>query len=89
METTPTPKPKPTHYTATAPDGTIFSRKSPRTYTHAVLSSYRTAEGAIAWSVDGWAGRPDLAQKLANSLLTGKWASALTLEVVIVETEVK
>lgn len=49
---------KPIQYTATAPDGTLHTRKSPRTYTHAVL-----VKDGRGWGAYSWAGRPDLAQK--------------------------
>lgn len=51
---------KPTLYTATAPDGSQHTRKSPRTYTHAVL-----VKDGETWGTWGWCGRPDLAEKTA------------------------
>lgn len=49
---------KPIKYTATAPDGTIHTRNSHRTYSHAVL-----VKDGNGWGAYSWAGRPDLAQK--------------------------
>lgn len=47
-----------TTYAATAPDGSEHTRKTDRTYTHAVL-----LEGKEGWTVVGFCGRLDLAQK--------------------------
>ncbi|MBN2906352.1 MAG: hypothetical protein JXJ18_06575 [Rhodobacteraceae bacterium] len=47
-----------TTYVATAPDGSRHTRKTDRTYTHAVL-----VEGKEGWGVVGFCGRPDLAEK--------------------------
>lgn len=47
-----------TTYIATAPDGTELTRKTDRTYTHAVL-----LEGKEGWGIAGFCGRLDLAQK--------------------------
>lgn len=47
-----------TTYVATAPDGSEHTRKTDRTYTHAVL-----LEGKEGWTVVGFCGRLDLAQK--------------------------
>jgi len=47
-----------TTYVATAPDGTELTRKTDRTYTHAVL-----CEGKEGWGAVGFCGRLDLAQK--------------------------
>ena len=47
-----------TTYIATAPNGTELTRKTDRTYTHAVLS-----EGKEGWGIVGFCGRLDLAQK--------------------------
>jgi len=43
---------------ATAPDGSQHTRKTDRTYTHAVL-----LEGEEGWGAVGFCGRPDLAEK--------------------------
>ena len=47
-----------TTYVATAPDGSEYTRKTERTYTHAVL-----LEGEEGWGAVGFCGRPDLAEK--------------------------
>ncbi len=47
-----------TTYVATAPDGSQLTRKTDRTYTHAVL-----LEGKEGWGAVGFCGRPDLAEK--------------------------
>ena len=46
-----------TTYFATAPDGSQHTRKTDRTYTHAVL-----LEGKEGWGAVGFCGRPDLAE---------------------------
>ncbi len=45
-------------YVATAPDGSQHTRKTDRTYTHAVL-----VQGADGWRAIGFCGRLDLAKK--------------------------
>lgn len=47
-----------TTYVATAPDGSQHTRKTDRTYTHAVM-----LESAEGWGAVGFCGRPDLAEK--------------------------
>ncbi|WP_299955403.1 hypothetical protein [uncultured Roseobacter sp.] len=47
-----------TTYVATAPDRSQHTRKTDRTYTHAVL-----LEGKEGWGAVGFCGRPDLAEK--------------------------
>ncbi|MBS1301696.1 hypothetical protein [Loktanella sp. SALINAS62] len=47
-----------TTYIVTAPDGTELTRKTDRTYSHAVL-----LEGEQGWEVSGFCGRLDLAHK--------------------------
>lgn len=47
-----------TTYVATAPDGSEHTRKTDRTYTHAVL-----LESKEGWEAVGFCGRPDLAEK--------------------------
>ncbi|GAA5071270.1 hypothetical protein N0B44_13260 [Roseibacterium beibuensis] len=47
-----------TTYVAIAPDGSQHTRKTDRTYTHAVL-----LEGKEGWGAVGFCGRPDLAEK--------------------------
>lgn len=60
-----------TTYVATAPDGTEHTRKSTRTYTHAVLATDRNLDGygnpQPQWILTGFCGRPDLAEKLRAS----------------------
>jgi len=55
-----------TTYKATAPDGRLFTRKTDRTYTHAI-AIYRND----AWAIEEWCGRQDLAEKAASRWLTG------------------
>ena len=47
-----------TTYVATAPDGSRHTRRTDRTYTHAVL-----LESEEVWTAVGFCGRPDLAEK--------------------------
>lgn len=47
-----------TTYVVTAPDGSQHTRKTHRTYTHAVL-----LDGKEGWGAVGFCGRPDLAEK--------------------------
>lgn len=47
-----------TTYVATAPDGSQHTRKTDRTYTHAVL-----VEGKEGWGAVGFCGRSDLAER--------------------------
>lgn len=51
-----------TTYVATAPDGTELTRKTDRTYTHAVLLENNGPDGPV-WGIAGFCGRLDLAQK--------------------------
>ena len=51
-----------TTYTATAPDGSQHTRKTDRTYTHAVLLEDNGPDGPV-WGIAGFCGRLDLAQK--------------------------
>ncbi|NCQ23583.1 MAG: hypothetical protein COW54_02345 [Rhodobacteraceae bacterium CG17_big_fil_post_rev_8_21_14_2_50_63_15] len=51
-----------TTYIATAPDGTELTRKTDRTYTHAVLLEGDGPDGPV-WGIVGFCGRLDLAQK--------------------------
>lgn len=51
-----------TTYIATAPDGTELTRKTDRTYSHAVLLEDDGPEGPV-WGIAGFCGRLDLAQK--------------------------
>jgi hypothetical protein len=54
---------KPVKITATAENGQIFTRKTARTYTHAVYVEITYSDGRIENIEPGWAGRPDLAEK--------------------------
>ena len=51
-----------TTYAATAPDGSLHTRTTHRSYTHAVLLEDNGPEGP-AWTAVGFCGRADLAQK--------------------------
>jgi hypothetical protein len=46
-------------YEVTAQDGTVYNRKSDRTYTHAVVGTWNDGHG---FGVIAWCGRLDLAQ---------------------------
>lgn len=85
-----TQAPKKITYIATAPDGEEFPRKSSRVYTHAVLvfgQNWYTQKHNLPskWFQLGFAGRPDLAQKLVDK--ERKYNPAA--QVVIVEAVVK
>lgn len=49
--------------TATAENGQVFTRKTARTYTHAVYVEVTYSDGRIENIEPVWAGRPDLAEK--------------------------
>lgn len=49
--------------TAPAPNGEVFTRRTDRTYTHALALFYTYSDGTTACTKPNWAGRPDLAQK--------------------------
>jgi hypothetical protein len=51
---------------AIAPDGTVLTRRTHRTYTHAI--AVNTSNG---WRAIYWCGRPDLAQKKLAGLKGG------------------
>lgn len=55
-------------YTAVAPNGETFTRKTNRTYTHAVAVS---RNGVDDWKVETWCGRLDLAQKQVKNYTSG------------------
>jgi hypothetical protein len=67
---------KTTLLTATLPNGETVTRRTARTYTHVVATHRPERTGTSCageekvfpecWLVVGWAGRPDLAAKLAN-----------------------
>ena len=49
--------------TATAETGEVFTRRTARTYTHAVYVEITYSDGRVENIEPGWAGRPDLAEK--------------------------
>lgn len=55
-------------FTATAPDGTTFTRKTANAYTHAVIG-FRTPYGATEprWELIGFCSRKELAEKTARA----------------------
>jgi len=54
---------KPRKITATAENGEVFTRKTARTYTHAVYLEFTYSDGSVENDRVSWAGRPDLAAK--------------------------
>jgi len=54
---------KPRKITATAKNGEVLTRKTARTYTHAVYLEITYSDGTVANQNVAWAGRPDLAEK--------------------------
>ncbi len=54
---------KPRKITATAENGEVFTRKTARTYTHAVYLEFTYSDGTVKNEKPSWAGRPDLAEK--------------------------
>lgn len=57
---------KPKKYSATLPDGRVVTRKSPRTYTHAIAAPMKDGTG---WWVEGWAGSESLAAARVRRLV--------------------
>jgi len=49
--------------TAIAENGQVFTRKTSRTYTHAVYVETTYSDGEVVNSNPRWTGRPDLAEK--------------------------
>ena len=49
--------------TAIAENGQVFTRRSNRTYTHAVYVETTYSDGEVVNSKPRWTGRPDLAEK--------------------------
>ena len=49
--------------TATAENGQVFTRKTARTYSHAVYVETTYSNGEVSNNKPRWAGRPDLAEK--------------------------
>lgn len=81
-----------TTYTVTLPNGEVATRKTERTYTHAVVVERHYENGRTSFSKPEWAGRFDLAQKNAAKLdkaearyLTAKlpegWTRLLSYEI--------
>lgn len=56
-------------YKAVAPDGSVHTRKTERTYTHAIA----TSKDGETWGVISWCGRPDLAEKEFRRIDAGYW----------------
>lgn len=57
---------RPKNYTATLPCGRVVTRKSPRTYTHAVAALGKDGKG---WWCEGWAGSESLAAARVRRLI--------------------
>lgn len=79
-----------TTYVATAPSGEQFTRKSHRTYTHAVLTfghDWYTRKNGLGprWGVLAFCGRHDLAVKRANQERAWLAANEPDSQVLIVE----
>jgi hypothetical protein len=49
--------------TATAETGEVFTRRTDRTYTHAVYVEITYSDGRVNTLTPSWAGRPDLAER--------------------------
>ena len=49
--------------TATAETGEVFTRRTDRTYTHAVYVEITYSDGRVDNLTPSWAGRPDLAER--------------------------
>jgi hypothetical protein len=54
---------KPRKITATAETGEVFTRRTARTYTHAIYIEITYSDSRIENIEPCWAGRPDLAEK--------------------------
>lgn len=74
-----------TTYTATAPDGTVHTRTTSRTYTHAVLVTDRNVDcygkDVPNWQPSGFCGSEDLADKL-RARSAGWWHKVIVVPVV-------
>ena len=69
---------KPRKITAIAENGEVLTRKTARTYTHAVYLEITYSDGNVANQNVTWAGRPDLAQKaLAHNR---RWSARAELQ---------
>ena len=71
---------KPIKYTATAPDGTVATRNSHRTYSHAVM-----VETPKGWDAYSWAGRVDLAHNKTSECARA-WKGC---QIVVVAVEIE
>ena len=69
---------KPRKITATAENGEVLTRRTARTYTHAVYLEITYSDGTIANQNVSWAGRPDLAQK--SVAYARKWSTRAELQ---------
>jgi hypothetical protein len=54
---------KPRKITATADNGETLSRRTARTYSHAIYIECTYSDGSVENCEPSWAGRPDLMQK--------------------------
>jgi len=54
---------KPRKITATAENGQVFTRRTARTYTHAVYLEFTYSDGRVENAEPSYCGRPDLAVK--------------------------
>lgn len=67
------------NYTVTLPCGRVVTRKSPRTYTHAIAAP--TSDGS-GWYCEGWAGSASLAAARVRRLIGYGWkAEALPVTI--------
>ena len=54
---------KPRKITATAENGQVFTRRTARTYSHAVYLEFTYSDGSVENVEPSYCGRPDLAEK--------------------------
>ena len=59
---------KPRKITAIAENGQVFSRKTARTYSHAVYLEFTLSDGRVINQEPGYCGRPDLTAKELKKL---------------------
>ena len=59
---------KPRKITATAENGQVFTRKTARTYTHAVYMEVTFSDGTVVNHDPSYCGRPDLAAKALSQV---------------------
>ena len=69
---------KPRKITAIAENGEVLTRKTARTYTHAVYLEITYSDGTVANQNVTWAGRPDLAQKALDN--NRRWSARAELQ---------